>query len=268
MKTQLKKEQLETEIELLENKAKLKRCELKQSVVSPTRQSSKTPQAVPMVSRNIADYDYIPNRLQTTDALRRSLSKSPIGGQTIKTGINYEDVVRLMNERDTLRNKIFFDKSTKEIERHEIENQLYQTKDELSKEQKYARDRVTKLETVRRNLIESFRVPVFTAFSILKELETAKARLEETAKEKDELHSKVINLENKLIIVQQDLSKKERDNFNAAVAENTERHLTNLCQTLTSQLEDVREQLKGSDERYKRLEADSLGKQEKYESFK
>ena len=148
MKTQLKKEQLETEIELLENKAKLKRCELKNSVVSPTRQSgqsSRAPSTVPVsVNRNIAEYDYIPNRLQTTEALRRSKSPS----HTIKSGINYEDVVRLMNERDTLRNKIFFEKSTKEIERHEIENQLYQTKDEFIKEQKFARDRITRLETV------------------------------------------------------------------------------------------------------------------------
>jgi hypothetical protein len=147
LKTQLKKEQLETEIELLENKAQLKRCELKNSVVSPTRQSSRVPSVVPLsVNRNIPDYDYIPNRLQSSDALRRSLSKSPT--QTIKSGIIYEDVVRLMNERDTLRNKIFFEKSTKEIERHEIENQLYQTKDEFIKEQKIARDRITKLETV------------------------------------------------------------------------------------------------------------------------
>ena len=40
------------------------------------------------------------------------------------------------------------------------------------------------------------------------ELETAKTRLEDTAKEKDDLHSKVINLENKLINMQQDMSKK------------------------------------------------------------
>ena len=53
-----------------------------------------------------------------------------------------------MNERDTLRNKLYIDKTAKEIERHEIENQLYQTKDEFSKELKQSRDRVAKLETV------------------------------------------------------------------------------------------------------------------------
>lgn len=55
-----------------------------------------------------------------------------------------------MNERDALRNKLYLEKSYKDIERNnkEIENQLYQAKEELSKEQRFARDRVTKLETV------------------------------------------------------------------------------------------------------------------------
>jgi hypothetical protein len=82
------------------------------------------------------------------------------------------------------------------------------------------------------------------------------------------LHSKLISLENKLITLQQELSKKERDSFNSAIAENTERHLTSLCQTLNTQLEDVREQLRASDERFKRLEADSFLKIEKFESLK
>ena len=52
------------------------------------------------------------------------------------------------------------------------------------------------------------------------------------------------------------------------MAENTERHLTNLCQTLTTQLEDVKEQLRTSEERYKRLETELVAKNDKYESLK
>ena len=75
----------------------------------------------------------------------------------------------------------------------------------------------------------------------------------------------ILVLENSLIVF---FLIKERDNFNTAIAENTERHLTNLCQTLTNQLEDVREQLRNSDERYKRLEAEIATRTEKYESIK
>lgn len=60
----------------------------------------------------------------------------------------------------------------------------------------------------------------------------------------------------------------ERENFNNAVAENTERHLTSLCQTLTNQLEDVREQLRLSEERYKRIDNELLAKNDKYEAIK
>ena len=93
MKTQLKKEQLETEIEILENKAKLKRHELRHSVVSPSRhQSIRVQTPSNGVHRNM-EYDYIPNRLPSAEALRQSLSKSPVCSQTIKPGINYEDVI-------------------------------------------------------------------------------------------------------------------------------------------------------------------------------
>ena len=53
-----------------------------------------------------------------------------------------------MNERDVLKHKLFFDKSFKEVERKELENQLNQARDELAKEQKFSRDKMARLEEV------------------------------------------------------------------------------------------------------------------------
>lgn len=91
LKTQLKKEQLETEIEILENKAKIKRQELRNSIVSPTRHLSNNSAATPAL-----EYDYIPNRLSSADHIRHhSPVKQPIPNQNTnaKPGINYEDVI-------------------------------------------------------------------------------------------------------------------------------------------------------------------------------
>lgn len=57
--------------------------------------------------------------------------------------------MKLMSERDILRHKLYYDKSYKETERKSIETQLIQTKDELIKEQKTAKDKVYKLEEVK-----------------------------------------------------------------------------------------------------------------------
>lgn len=53
-----------------------------------------------------------------------------------------------MNERDTLRHQLYFDKSYKEVEKKELENQLNKVKDELNREQKMSRDKVARLEEV------------------------------------------------------------------------------------------------------------------------
>ena len=59
----------------------------------------------------------------------------------------------------------------------------------------------------------------------------------------------------------------ERDNYNNIIAENTEKHLTNLCQTLTNQLEDVRLQLRLSEEKCKRFEYEQAAKNDKLDAF-
>ena len=76
MKTQLKKEQLETEIEILENKAKLKRHELKTALSVPPANY---------------EYEYRHNRVPSNDAIRAVVTKPPVQ-QQIKHGYSYEDV--------------------------------------------------------------------------------------------------------------------------------------------------------------------------------
>ena len=49
------------------------------------------------------------------------------------------------------------------------------------------------------------------------------------------------------------------------MAENTEKHLTTLCQTLTSQMEDMKLQLRLTEETCKSLESELNSKQDKLE---
>ena len=60
---------------------------------------------------------------------------------------------------------------------------------------------------------------------------------------------------------------KEKESYNNVALENTEKHLTSLCQTLTNELEDVRLQLKLSDEKCKRFEFEQNEKNEKISLF-
>ena len=95
-----------------------------------------------------------------------------------------------------------------------------------------------------------------------------KTRYEASTSERDELAIKVNNLENKLTNLQHELAKREKECFNSIVAENTEKHLTNLCQTLTSQLEDIRLQLRMSEEKAKRFEHELMMKNERLDQLK
>lgn len=94
----------------------------------------------------------------------------------------------------------------------------------------------------------------------------AKNRIEENTADKDSITSKCNTLENKVVTLQHELNKKERESYNHVVAENTEKHLSNLCQTLTSQMEDLKLQLKLSDEKCKRLECEQNSKYDKFEA--
>ena len=94
-----------------------------------------------------------------------------------------------------------------------------------------------------------------------------KARLESTVGEKEDLNMKLSQMENKIVSLQLELNKKDRDSYNIVLAENTEKHLTNMCQTLTTQLEDLRMQLKLADEKCKRTEADITSKNEKSDAL-
>jgi hypothetical protein len=61
-----------------------------------------------------------------------------------------------MNERDTLKHKLYFEKTHREVERKELESHLCQTKDEFSKDQKLLKDKVARLEEVSCFLLYSF----------------------------------------------------------------------------------------------------------------
>ncbi len=85
LKTQLKKEQLETEIEILENKAKLKRHELKHSAVTNSNTNTNM--------NHHLDYDVVPNRLSGVEAnlnLKSTTNKSLLNH--VKSGYNYDEV--------------------------------------------------------------------------------------------------------------------------------------------------------------------------------
>lgn len=164
-----------------------------------------------------------------------------------KNGYNYDEVLKVMNERDVLKQRLYYDQNVKDAEKKEIEHNLYLTKEELYREQKLNKEKINKLEL---------------------ELQTSCTKLDETIREKEDLHCKMTSLENKVITLQQELNKKERENFNSAIAENTERHLTSLCQTLTSQLEDLKDQLRISDERCHKIETESQAKNEKLDILK
>lgn len=64
------------------------------------------------------------------------------------TPFSYDEIIKLMNERDNLKHKLYFDKSLKDAERKELESQLNQLRDELNKEQKQHKDKAKRLEEV------------------------------------------------------------------------------------------------------------------------
>jgi predicted nucleic acid-binding Zn-ribbon protein len=189
------------------------------------------------------DYD-IPhhNKLSSSIDVKKSYHTNSIPSNTIKCGYNYDEVFKVMNERDVLKQRLYYDQGAKDAEKKEIEHSLYLTKEELHREQKINKEKISKLEF---------------------DLQNARTKLDETNREKEDLHCKMTSIENKVITLQQELNKKERENFNGAIAENTERHLTSLCQTLTSQLEDLKDQLRLSDERYLKIETESQAKSDK-----
>jgi hypothetical protein len=53
-----------------------------------------------------------------------------------------------MNERDTLKHKLYFEKTHRDVERKELDSQLHQAKDDFCKELKMYKDKVARLEEV------------------------------------------------------------------------------------------------------------------------
>lgn len=53
-----------------------------------------------------------------------------------------------MNEKDTLKHKLYFERTHRDLERKELESQVYQLKDEWCREQKMYKEKVARLEEV------------------------------------------------------------------------------------------------------------------------
>ncbi|CAF0735884.1 unnamed protein product [Brachionus calyciflorus] len=161
-------------------------------------------------------------------------------------GLSHEEFLKLSNERDYFRQKLHFEIGHRETQIRELQNQLNQARDDLGIENKIARDKVARLE---------------------EELKIASNRFEEMTIEKDEFAIKVKSLENRLSSLQYELVRRDKESYSKDLAENTEKHLTNLCQTLTSQLDDMRFNLKTAEEKLRRLENDHATKDEKMNSL-
>lgn len=137
LKTKLKKETLETEIELLENHIKLKRQELRHSCTSLND-----------------EHDIGSNRLscsvdtQQFKSMSCHKAKPCIGVMDPKNPFTYDDVLKIMNERDVLRHRLSVDKANKDLERRGIESQMDLVNHEMLKTNKHASDKILRLEEV------------------------------------------------------------------------------------------------------------------------
>ena len=135
LKTKLKKETLETEIELLENHIKLKRQELRHSCTSLADEGDMA--AANRLSCSVDTQQY------------KQCHKSPKPcAMDPKNPFTYDDVVKLMNERDILRHRLSVDKASKDIERRGLESQIDLINCELTKSNKNATDKIIRLEEV------------------------------------------------------------------------------------------------------------------------
>jgi hypothetical protein len=56
--------------------------------------------------------------------------------------------LKIINERDSYKQKLYYDKSYRDAERKEIESQLAQLKEELTNEQKSSKDKHARYEEV------------------------------------------------------------------------------------------------------------------------
>ncbi|RNA16350.1 hypothetical protein BpHYR1_053577 [Brachionus plicatilis] len=160
--------------------------------------------------------------------------------------VGYDDLMKLTNERDFYKQKFSFEATQRDVENKELRNQLCKIREELALEQKSSRDKMTRLE---------------------EDLKQANNRFETTLMEKEEFSSKVKHLENKIASLQYEVSRREKESYGKEFLENTEKHLTNLCQTLTVQLEDVKFQLRVAEEKIKRSEAELNSKEEKINCY-
>lgn len=65
-----------------------------------------------------------------------------------KNPFTYDDVLKIMNERDVLRHRLSVDKANKDLERRGIESQMDLVNHEMLKTNKHASDKIIRLEEV------------------------------------------------------------------------------------------------------------------------
>ena len=180
-KTQIKKETLETEIELLENQIKLKKKELctnAAAVNCGAYEQHQQPVPVTSASGYFVDSNSNPNGNCSNKIPASFKSCSFIGGSGVDprapkySPFSYDEVkmffhdlikenlekilkmyyilkvLKLMNERDTLKHKLYFEKTHRDLEKKELESQYYQLKEDACKEQKMFKEKVARLEEV------------------------------------------------------------------------------------------------------------------------
>lgn len=92
-----------------------------------------------------------------------------------------------------------------------------------------------------------------------------KNRFDETLTHKSDLLLKITCLENKLSAMQLELEKKEAEKINTM--ENSEKHYSSVCHQLNKQVDELRMQLKLTDDKNKRLEFDFNTTLQKTEYF-
>lgn len=73
-----------------------------------------------------------------------------------------------MNERDVLKHRLFFDKSYKEVEIKELENELNRTREEWTREQRMSREKLARLEEVSKTHVPSYKKLKKFFFSLIR----------------------------------------------------------------------------------------------------
>jgi uncharacterized protein (DUF3084 family) len=125
-----------------------------------------------------------------------------------------------------------------------------------------------RLESVKSEFIRELEIARNKTCDIQQNFDKTRRELDKTVSQKDKLESTVANLENEIIQIKHDFNKKERQYFNIASVESREKELVSWCQTLTLQLEELRQHLKTTQDKMKRNDNELSVKNEQIQTLK